>query len=303
MSGTCGPRPTTSSAHSTLGQSLANRWQAKTASLGSILFKMTWKERATPSGRLISALRASARTTSANDSIGWPTPQATDATRWSAETQEAKAARGANAGWTMIDAAVLAGWPTPSAEGSAGEISEDLERVGQKWHNKKTGRVLQTNLATDARMLLLAAPWTTPSHSDAGRGGTGITDQMTGSSLTQQVQMAAWATPARRDYRFPNLLSYKDRGGQAKGEQLNNQVVHSGPTPSGCPAGTASSGLLNAAHSRWLQGCPQAWDDCSPNYNDWLRWQALMLSLSKTPRPTESPDCEDMETPSAPPRQ
>jgi len=201
----------------------------------------------------------------------------------------------------LADVAVhLVGWPTPSAEGSAGEISEDLERVGQKWHNKKTGRVLQTNLATDARMLL--CPWTTTSHSDADRGGTGITDQMSGSSLTQQAQMAAWATPARRDYRFPNLLSYKERGGQAKGEQLNNQVVHSGPTPPGCPAGTVSSGLLNPAHSRWLQGCPSAWDDCSPNYSDWLRWQDLMAAHSSAPETTASPDCADTETPSAPSR-
>ena len=49
--------------------------------------------------------------------------------------------------------AALAGHATPSSEGSAGEISEDLERVGSKFRNRKTGRILQTNLATDTLML------------------------------------------------------------------------------------------------------------------------------------------------------
>ena len=43
------------------------------------------------------------------------------------------------------------GWPTPSASGSAGEISEDIEKRGKKFYNVKTGRMLQTNLATEAK--------------------------------------------------------------------------------------------------------------------------------------------------------
>ena len=37
--------------------------------------------------------------------------------------------------------------------------------------------------------------WTTPSHSDGRRGGTGITPGMSGSSLAQQVKMSNWSTP------------------------------------------------------------------------------------------------------------
>lgn len=54
----------------------------------------------------------------------------------------------------LLTAMPLAGWATPTAGGSAGEISEDLERRGMKWVNRKTGRVLQTNLATDVKMLV-----------------------------------------------------------------------------------------------------------------------------------------------------
>lgn len=41
--------------------------------------------------------------------------------------------------------------------------------------------------------------WTTPSHSDGTRGGTGITENMTGSSLAQQAKLAQWATPIAND--------------------------------------------------------------------------------------------------------
>ena len=77
-SGTYGPRSSISSRSAALQSSLANKLQAKTALLGSTLYTLTWKERATPSGRLICALRASARRTSDSDSTGWPTPTTSD---------------------------------------------------------------------------------------------------------------------------------------------------------------------------------------------------------------------------------
>lgn len=61
-SGTYGPRSTGSSSSAALQESLASRLQALTGYAGSILFRTTWKERATPSGRLIPALRARAWT-------------------------------------------------------------------------------------------------------------------------------------------------------------------------------------------------------------------------------------------------
>lgn len=80
-SGTFGPPSSTSSTSDALMSSLESRLRARTASLGSIMYTLTWKERATPSGRKISALRASVRRTSASDSSsaereGWPTPRA-----------------------------------------------------------------------------------------------------------------------------------------------------------------------------------------------------------------------------------
>jgi hypothetical protein len=84
------------------------------------------------------------------------------------------------------------------------------------------------------------------------RNGNGF-----GMNLAQTV--AWWATPAHRDYRTPNLTAWRDRGGGKKGEQLNNQVVHSGPVLNGSSAGIASTARLNPAFSLWLMGLPQVW--------------------------------------------
>lgn len=76
-SGTCGQPSTTSSASVALQSSLENRLRAKTQTLGSTLFKMTWKDWVTPSGRSRSRLRASALQTPESGRTGVPTPCST----------------------------------------------------------------------------------------------------------------------------------------------------------------------------------------------------------------------------------
>ena len=71
---TSGPISSASSASVALTSALVNRLQAKMGLLGSTLYALTWKERTTPAGRLIPALRASVRRTSDRDCTGWPTP-------------------------------------------------------------------------------------------------------------------------------------------------------------------------------------------------------------------------------------
>lgn len=112
MSGTYGPRSSISSKSAALQQSLASRLQAKTASLGSILYTLTWKERATPSGLQICALRASARRISDSDCTGWPTPTANSGT--------GAGTSGRDGGLNLQTAVTLAGWPTPLAADSRG---------------------------------------------------------------------------------------------------------------------------------------------------------------------------------------
>src|SRR5574343_270058 len=88
-SGTYGLRSSISSKSAALMLSLVNRLRAKTVLVGSTLYGLTWKERVTPAGRKIHALRASVRRTSDKDCIGWPTPRAADNQQESWESKQA----------------------------------------------------------------------------------------------------------------------------------------------------------------------------------------------------------------------
>ena len=74
ISGISGRRGSTSSESAALASSLASRLQAQFVTDGSISFRQTWKQKATPSGALYWEHTASGRRTSGSDCIGWPTP-------------------------------------------------------------------------------------------------------------------------------------------------------------------------------------------------------------------------------------
>ena len=116
MNDTSGPRSSGLSPPASLQQSLANKLQAKTASRGSTLYALTWKDRATPLGRRICALRASARRTSDSGCGGWPTPQSRDHFPAHSETYVAAKKAQCHGMQNLNDFAALAGWPTPEAE-------------------------------------------------------------------------------------------------------------------------------------------------------------------------------------------
>ena len=77
-SGIFGLHSTGSSSSAALTSSLASRLQVKTASAGSILWRLIWKPWTTPAGRSLSLLRASALRTSESGFTGWPTPTTRD---------------------------------------------------------------------------------------------------------------------------------------------------------------------------------------------------------------------------------
>jgi len=145
-SATSGPSGSDSSASAALQSSLESRLRALTASRGSTLYALTWKERVTPSGHQISALRASARRTSASASIssesGWPTPVKADGDggRTSAETSATgRTADGRKVSVSLNHVARLAGWPTPNATNGDKSVrtqegsEKEAERKG--WSN------------------------------------------------------------------------------------------------------------------------------------------------------------------------
>ena len=112
-SGTYGRTSTGLLRSAALQSSLASRLRAKTASYGSTLYKLTWKERVTPAGQSIPALRASAHRISDKDCTGWPMPTTRD---WKDGGEQKNVPLNALLGRV----AWLAGWTTPTANDATG---------------------------------------------------------------------------------------------------------------------------------------------------------------------------------------
>lgn len=177
-SGTYGQRSTGSLSSADQSSSWVSRLQAATDSLGSTLYRLTWKERVTPSGRLICAQRASVLRTSGSGCIGWPTPQAFDAT---------------NDGM-------------PRALRYKGNAQSE---AGNTRNPNSPG-----SYRGDLKDWVALAGWCSPTATDASRGGLPPRPHDTGIPLTQQVAIAGPARLTASGERLTGSSAAMASGGQ-----------------------------------------------------------------------------------------
>lgn len=235
-SGTYGPPSTGSSASDVLQSSLESRLRQRLQTLGSTLYRLTWKPWALPSGRLLSRLRASAPRTSGTGTTGWPSPQARDFKGAPVEGNElTHNARPLN------EVVRLSGWPTP--------LVNDSESAGGAGSFERGGRGVSMAIASKL------AGWTTPtSHQQETQFQQG------GSCTAFQATLAGWPTTTTEDSQDSRAYGY---GGQTQMTLTDAaRCADSGPALTGSPVGMTSGGQLNPAHSRWLMGLPPVWDAC-----------------------------------------
>ena len=201
-SGISGHTSSTSSASAVLQSCLESRLRAKTQTLGSTLYKLTWKPWVTPSGRSRFRLRASVLRTSETARTGWPTP--TVGNGMGSQSSEGMSVSGMTPDGrknavSLNHVATFAGWPTPMAGTPA-----------------QNGNNAAGNNDSSRKTVAMCAGWPTPQtvpESPASHG------QLSGDFRRGMAVVANVPQPARLTASGEMLTG--SSAGMASGGQLN----------------------------------------------------------------------------------
>lgn len=256
---------------------------------GSPEYALRWNELATPLGPPILQRQALPRRTSDSGCSGWPSPTMADgaSTRNATATRHVIPPTGIHAGTTLTDAATFAGWPSPDTG-----RDESLETFLARQERMKV-RHPDKGMGTPLGIIAQMAGWGTPSARDHKDSGPAFeADPLivpTESRLARQAAaLAGWATPKNTDgdngLRSPEGAAAEfQRKGTGADLPTFATLAH-GPTATPSPASTPgptaprSTGVLDAAFSRWLMGFPASWDEASPGWREWCAVQGRIAS-------------------------
>lgn len=233
-SGTSGLPSIGSSTSAALQSSLESKLRLRTASVGSTLYRLTWKDRITPSGRRICALRASPyRSVNPKRDSGYGGPYTIIPTKSGCTILPlgllqtlAKERR------ISANVFILSGWPTPQvADHNMSRVPKPYEYSTKRLETRNPGQ----NLADTAQALAGWPTATTRDHKGGYQGGRVRNGQLSTDTLDVAAQLS-----------------------------MQVRVTANGQLLTGSAAKTASGGPLNPALSRWLMGLSDAWANCAP---------------------------------------
>ncbi len=255
---TSGPSSSGSSASAALSASLANRCQALLATAGSMEYRQTWRQKATPSGRLYWAHTASAGRTSGSGCTGWPTPMEHDGTHGARSEASAKKGSGC-LHWT----AKLAGWATPSSQVFGDTPETHLARKRKAIARGKSMGLVVSTLYAQAHL----AGWRIPTAGERVRSQEFLKGREPGPQ-----ELVGWATPQHCD------------GRGATGPASKNKELGRGAALSSATTANTAGLVLAPEMSRWLMAYPAAWDSCAPGSTEWTWIQAMLRKCSESSR-------------------